>query len=149
MLLFTLVSTPFVAFVFELCGRLLPLSVVMILSVFLIFMTPRVAPNFMMLCLIRSMIGISNTLVNAAPLAIDYVKQESRGRAVTMNAVCVALSQLFASQIYVPLTNCLEYKAAYATVAGITLLLSVIALSMTAERKVKFQDDKSNISGGP
>lgn len=96
-MLVTLIATPFVAFVFEIFGRRLPLMTVMTLSVILIWLIPRVAPNLMCLCALRCLIGLNNTMVNAAPLAVDYVKQESRGRAVTINAVGVALSQLFAA----------------------------------------------------
>ncbi len=100
-----LMLTPFITFVYETIGRRIPLIYAMLSTNLLIWLMPYVAPNFKMLCVLRAFVGLSNTLVISAPLISDYIKKESRGLAVTVNTAFIGLSQIFATQFLVPLTQ--------------------------------------------
>ena len=99
-----LVLTPFLAYVYEIIGRRIPVTYALLSTNVLIWLMPKVAPNFTLLCGLRAVIGLNNTLIIGAPLISDYVKQESRGRAVAINTLAIGISQVFATQFMVPLT---------------------------------------------
>ena len=87
-----LMATPFLTYVYETIGRRLPVTYALLSTNLLVWLMPKVAPSFTALCTIRAVIGFNNTLIIGAPLISDYVKQESRGRAVAANTLAIGLS---------------------------------------------------------
>ena len=87
-----LICTPFLTYVYETIGRRFPVAYALLTTNLLVFLLPQVAPNFTLLCVLRAIIGLNNTLIVGAPLISDYVKQESRGRAVAINTLAIGLS---------------------------------------------------------
>ena len=59
---------------YETIGRRFPVAYALLTTNLLIWMLPQVAPNFTVLCILRAIIGLNNTLIVAAPLISDYVK---------------------------------------------------------------------------
>ena len=104
-----LLALPFLTYVYEIIGRRIPLTYSLLCTNFLIFLMPKVAPNFTFLCMLRAVVGFNNTLIVGAPLISDYVKSESRGRAVAGNTLAIGLSQVFATQFLVPVTSEMTY----------------------------------------
>jgi len=86
---------------------------------------------------LRAFIGLSNTLLIAAPLISDYVKKESRGRAVTYNTFAIGLSQLFATAILVPLTQDMNFEESLDICCGMMMILTVPTLFMIREPTLK------------
>jgi len=72
--LLPLIFTPFMTFVYETIGRRIPIYYSLLCTNFLIWLMPKVAPNFTLLCSLRAVVGLNNTLTMAAPLISDYVK---------------------------------------------------------------------------
>lgn len=107
--LLPLLLTPFMTFVYEGIGRRIPVAYSLVCTNLLIWMMPKVAPSFYLLCTLRAIVGFNNTLTIAAPLISDYIKKESRGRAVTINTLSIGLSQIFATQFLVPLTQTMTF----------------------------------------
>ena len=73
--LFTLIMTPFMMYVYETVGRRIPVAYALLSTNLLVFLLPKVSPNFSLLCILRALIGLSNTLILGAPLISDNVKQ--------------------------------------------------------------------------
>ena len=96
-------------FIYEMVGRRIPIWYSMLVTNALIFMMPRVAPDFTVLLILRAIVGLNNTLIVAAPLISDYVKLESRGRAVAINTLFIGFSQIFATQLLVPMTQSMDF----------------------------------------
>eukprot|EP00354_Favella_ehrenbergii_P010788 CAMPEP_0170468256 /NCGR_PEP_ID=MMETSP0123-20130129/11507_1 /TAXON_ID=182087 /ORGANISM="Favella ehrenbergii, Strain Fehren 1" /LENGTH=127 /DNA_ID=CAMNT_0010734785 /DNA_START=531 /DNA_END=914 /DNA_ORIENTATION=+ len=90
-----------------------------------------------LLCGLRAVIGLNNTLSMAAPLISDYVKQESRGRAVTVNTLAIALSQIYATQCLVPLTQNMNFDESFTISSLMMLILTIPTLFMIREPKPK------------
>lgn len=72
--LLPLILTPFLTYVFETVGRRIPVTYALLSSNVLFWIMPKVAPNFTFLCVIRSLIGLNNTILIGAPLISDYIK---------------------------------------------------------------------------
>ena len=73
---------PFLTYIYEVVGRRLTISYALLSTVLLVILLPLCAPSFVLLCLVRAIIGMSNSLLIGAPLISDYIKKESRGQAV-------------------------------------------------------------------
>lgn len=141
-----LVATPFLTYVYEMIGRRIPLAYALLTTNLLVFLLPQVAPNFTLLCILRAIIGLNNTLIIGAPLISDYVKQESRGRAVAINTLSIGISQVFSTQVLVPLTLEMSFSQSFATSALMMLVLSIPAIFMIREPAPKKQKP-SNAQG--
>ena len=67
-------ATPFMTYVYELVGRRIPIAFALLTTNVIIFLMPKVAPNLQVLCALRAIVGLNNTMIMAAPLISDYVK---------------------------------------------------------------------------
>ena len=128
-----LALTPFLTYVYETVGRRIPVASALLSTNLLIWLLPKVAPNFMILCALRAIIGLNNTLIVGAPLISDYVKQESRGRAVAINTMAIGLSQVFATQFLVPLTMDMSFADSFGISALMMLILTLPTILMVRE----------------
>ena len=128
-----LVLTPFLTYVYETVGRRIPLTYALLSTNLLVWLLPKVAPNFTYLCILRSIIGLNNTLIIGAPLISDYVKQESRGRAVAINTMAIGLSQVFATQFLIPITFHMSYEQSFGVSALMMMCLALPAVFMIRE----------------
>ena len=72
--LLPLVATPFLTYVYEAVGRRLPVAYALLTTNLLVWLMPKCAPNFGLLCCVRAVIGLNNTLIVGAPLISDTVK---------------------------------------------------------------------------
>lgn len=135
--LLPLILTPFLTYLFETVGRRIPVSYALLSSNVLFWVMPKVAPNFTLLCVIRAFIGLNNTILIGAPLISDYIKQESRGKAVALSALFLGLSQVFATQFLIPFTAKMTYDESFGYTALILLTLTIPAIFMIREPSPK------------
>ena len=99
-----------------------------------------------MLCILRAVVGLNNTLAISAPLISDYVKQESRGRAVTINTLAIGLSQVFATQFLVPMTQGMNFEQSFTVSSLMMLALTLPVLFMIREPNPKEKKDRADAS---
>lgn len=132
-----IMATPFMTYVYELVGRRIPIAFVLLSTNIIIFIMPKVAPNFFALCALRAIVGLNNTMIMAAPLISDYVKKESRGMAVTVNTLAIGLSQVFATQFLIPFTKNMTYGESFGVSSLMMLILTVPAIFMIREPSTK------------
>jgi len=137
-------------YVYETVGRRIPLTYALLCTNLLFWMMPRVAPNFTLVCAIRAIISLNNTLLLGAPLISDYIKTESRGMAVATSALAVGLSQLYATQILVPLTKNMDYTESFEVCGIMMFVLTFPAIFMIREPSPKTtKEEGPNESGTP
>ena len=79
----------------------------------LLFLIPYSAPSITWLCVCRIIIQIAANGINANPLILDYVKKESRGRAVSMIFIGILLGEAFAVAILLEYSKYLEMTRAF------------------------------------
>ena len=60
---------------------------------------PQVAPNLNLLILIRTIENIFSILIISSPLIIDYIKKDSRGRAIALIAIGMGLGEVFSMTV--------------------------------------------------
>ena len=74
-----LLIQPFYGYIFELVGRVGPLTIGPIALGIMTWMIPQTSPNFVTLCFIRSLVSLFTGFLIMNPLIADYIKSESRG----------------------------------------------------------------------
>ena len=135
--LLPIMVTPFTTFVYELMGRRIPITYALICTNVLVFLMPKVAPSLALFCALRAIIGMNNTLMMANPLISDYVKRESRGRAVAINTMFLGLSQFVSSQFFVPISKMMTFDGSFAFIGSTMLCLSIPVMFMIREPSIR------------
>jgi len=132
-----LILTPVIAFLYEGIGRRIPVIASMIIIHVTIWLMPQVSPNFTMVCVLRALLSVCNTIGCSAPLISDNIKMESRASAVTLNVLAIGLSQLFGTQVIVPLTQKLSFSELFSATSFMLLILTIPVLLMIREPNLK------------
>ena len=105
LLFFTYVAsmlfTPICGYIFDLFGRRIPLLLALVTAILLTFFMPHTAPDFTKLMVVRTGVGLSICILMCSPLVADYIKNQSRGTAVSMQTMGMLLGEVFAMIVLV------------------------------------------------
>ena len=96
-----LLIQPFYGYIFELFGRVGPLTVGPIGVAVMNWLVPKTAPSFVFLCFVRSLAGLFTGFCIMNPLIADYVKSESRGQASAFAMVGILAGGAFGMIVYI------------------------------------------------
>ena len=89
-----LFATPFLGYFYDLIGRrkiLIPCAYACGLTLALV---PLTAPNITLLTVARVVVALLINTIGVSPLVMDYVKRDSRGRAMILLFTGMALAEL-------------------------------------------------------
>ena len=125
---FTMVSTFFVSYIYELVGRKLTIFVSFLTTAMLFVYLPYTAPNLNHLIAVRCGIGVTMSAPLANPLVPDYVKRSSRGRAIALNGIGFVIGEVFSMGVLFNLTKSMDYRDAFKIASGIILFFSLFFL---------------------
>ena len=125
---FTMVSTFFVSYMFELVGRKWTIFFSFLFTACLFVLLPYTAPNLSHLILVRCMIGVTMSAPLANPLVPDYVKRSSRGRAIALSGVGFVIGEVFSMGVLFNLTKSMRYHDAFLVAAGVILVFTFFFL---------------------
>lgn len=138
---FSMITTFFVSYVFDLFGRRYTLFFSYVLTALIFLGTPYTSPNYWMLAIARCLVGVTMSAPTSHPLINDYVRRSSRGRAVALNGVGVVIGELFTMGILLNLTKSMSYYASFficflmILVFAFYLLFNVVDPDMNSIRK--------------
>lgn len=139
-----MVTTFFVSYLFEIWGRRLTISISYILSAGVYFIFPYSAPNYNILMFFRILIAITMSAPISHPLIADYVKRNSRGKAIALAGVGIVFGEVFSMGILFNFTKSMNYYDAFAIAAVLIFLFSIFFLF--ALREPDFETIRDNIS---
>ena len=125
---FTMVSTFFVSYIYELVGRKLTIFVSFLTTAMLFVCLPYTAPNLNHLIAVRCAIGVTMSAPLANPLVPDYVKRSSRGRAIALNGIGFVIGEVFSMGVLFNLTKSMSYRDAFLIAAGLIFAFSIFFL---------------------
>ena len=69
-------------YIFDIFGRRGPILITMLLKIVVIFFLPYAAPSYFLLIVGKVVVGLMSLVIDCEPLVADYVKNESRGKAI-------------------------------------------------------------------
>ena len=138
-----LVTFPLYAFIFEFLGRRIPILFSMCFILVSNYYYPRVAPQMSHLITLRVFLALANTIIIGTPLISDYIKQESRGKAIAVQSVSIGLSNVFATLVLVPLTIDMDFDDAFAVSTIVLACAAFPVLFMVREPVIKQRKEQS------
>ena len=100
----TLIFLPFIGYVYELAGRRCVIMTCLFSSVALFGVIPYTAPNYPLLVFVKSLTFLLGSIVDAHPLIPDYIKSESRGKAVAIALLGSIMGEVFAMTVFIGLS---------------------------------------------
>jgi len=76
--------TAIAGYIYDIFSRKLPIFMAGIIGGFFLLLTPHTAPSLTWLTFVRAVIQMVLATLSAHPLIMDYVRQESRGKAAAL-----------------------------------------------------------------
>ena len=125
---FSMVTTFFVSYAYELIGRKWTIFVSFFLTAIVFFLIPYTAPNYTLLIVARCAIGVTMSAPLSNPLIPDYIKRSSRGKAVALNGIGFVFGEVMSMGVLFNLTKTMSYFSAFAITAGLILSFSIYFL---------------------
>ena len=122
---FSLITTPFISFSFELLGRKATLTMSYLLTAALFFFIPYSSPSFAYLAMLRCMIGVSMAAPLAHPLINDYVRKGSRGKAIALNGLGQVFGDVFAMAVLLNISKYMTYHQSFMMAAIIIFMFGI------------------------
>ena len=132
-----LIFLPFVGYVYELAGRRIVLMTSLFLSVALFALIPYTAPSYYLLVFVKSLTYVLGTIVDAHPLIPDYVKSESRGKAVAMAILGSIIGEVFAMTILIGMTLNMSLDQSFIFVALVCGALTCVIPIIVRDPAIK------------
>ena len=118
---FSLVTTFFISYAFELLGRKFTISLSYILTGIIFFLIPYTKPYFWFLAIMRCAIGVTMSGPISHPLINDYVRKNSRGKAIALNGLGQVFGEVMAMGVLLKLSKKMTYEAAFALTGSIII----------------------------
>ena len=104
-LLFQIIMSLFVGYIYELLGRRLTLSISVLAASVVVAFIPYVSPSLTSLIGIRLFIAITFCALSSQPLINDYVAKETRGRAIAIQNMGIIIGDLLTFVVVLNLTK--------------------------------------------
>jgi MFS family permease len=104
-LIFGLLITLVIGYVFDIAGRRLTLFFTLVISSVLVALMPYVAPSIILLIILRLGIVLPMSACGSQPLVNDYVKKDFRGRAIAMASFGIIIGELLTFLVILNITK--------------------------------------------
>ena len=106
-------------------------------SVILFGFIPYTAPSYYLLVFLKSLTYLLGSVVDAHPLIPDYVKSESRGKAVALALLGSVFGEVFAMTVFIGLSINMSLDTSFLFVAFITGALTCMIPIIVREPFIK------------
>lgn len=134
---FSMVTTFFVSYIYEIFGRKITLFMSFFLTSFIFYYLPYTAPNFNYLIIARCMIGVTMSAPLSHPLIADYIHKKSRGKAIAMSGIGFVFGEVIAMGVLFQFTKTLSYEDAFSVAAVIVFGISIFLLFAVKDPDMK------------
>lgn len=134
---FSMVTTFFVSYLYEILGRKITLFMSFFLTSIIFYILPYTAPNFTYLIIARCLIGVTMSAPLSHPLIADYIHKKSRGKAIALSGIGFVIGEVLAMGALLQFTKSLSYEDAFAITAFIVLIISIVLLYSVKDPDMK------------
>lgn len=118
---FSLLTTLFTSYLFELFGRNLTISLGYFLTGIIYIMIPYTKPYIWLLTVLRCLLGVAMAGPVAHPLINDYIRKNSRGKAIALNGLGGVFGEVVAMGVLLELSKNMNYENAFALTGSVIL----------------------------
>jgi MFS family permease len=121
---FSMITTFFVSYIFEILGRRTTLFMSFFLTSIIFYLLPYTAPNYNYLIVARCAIGVTMSAPISHPLIADYINRNSRGKAIAMNGIGLVIGEILAMGVLFNFTKDMSYEDAFKVAATLISCIS-------------------------
>ena len=132
----TIVTVIFAGYIYELFGRKITIFLSFFTTALVYLYIPYTAPDFNKLMITRIILGVTMAAPTAHPLIPDYIKSNSRGKAIALNGVGVVLGEVFSMGILFNLTKNMKFEDAFKVASGLLFAFSFFFLFSVKDPKI-------------
>jgi len=129
-------ATPFLGYAYDIVGRFWMLIPTFFLLAIQLAIIPLSAPHIWLLMIFRASMSLLGRVVLVKPLLIDYVKSESRGFAMTLQAYGFVFGELIMVTLF-SMTRGMSMEQQYMVPAAIIATLSFSMIWLVREPTIK------------
>lgn len=134
---FTMLFTCVTSYVYELIGRRWTIFLSFLSSAAVMVAFPYSSPNMDHLLALRCLLGITMCAPMAHPLIPDYIKRNSRGKAIAVNGIGFVLGEVFSIGVLFSLTKSMTYYNAFLVAGGVVAFLGVFLFMVVRDPNLK------------
>ena len=142
-----MIGIPISGYLYDLIGRKILLLIYFTASAGLLYLLPRTAPSIVYLVVDRAL--LQSVLVSAIshPLLIDYVKKESRGKAIALTTLGGMVGEALGMAVLFGCTKELEPKHAFfiasLVIFGVSLpFMCIVKEPVIKHKRIASQDSE-------
>ena len=128
---------------YDLAGRKPLILLYLFLQSIGCFLIPRTAPSIELFTVVRAFTQMLGVSLLSHPLVNDYVKKESRGKAVAIIGFGTLAGEAFAIVVLFGFTKRMEITQAFNITSFILLVMSLFALYCVTEPVIKAKQNKN------
>ena len=121
----SMVATLFVSYILEIWGRRNTIAFGYLTTCGVFFLLPYTAPSYKALVVLRGLVGITMAGPLANPLIADYVKKNSRGKAIALSGIGMVMGEVFSMGILFNITKNMNFFDAFAIFSCVIFLFSI------------------------
>lgn len=118
-----MVFTGVTSYVYELIGRRWTIFLSFVSSAAVMIAFPYSSPNMDYLLALRCLLGVTMCAPMAHPLIPDYIKRNSRGKAIAVNGVGFVLGEVFSIGVLLNMTKSMSYYNAFLVAGSVIAVL--------------------------
>lgn len=94
-----LVLCPMFGYIYDIFGRRPPIYTAVFGSIVCMSLMPMASPNLNLLILLRTIQSTFCVLILSNPLIADYIKKDSRGKAISFVAIGMGIGEAFSMTV--------------------------------------------------
>ena len=133
-------------YLYDIFGRKMPIVIYFCSIAIGLYSFPRTAPSIPLLVLVRSILQALNGICLSHPLINDYVKKESRGKAIAMAGFGVMTGEAFGMAVLFEYSKDMEPKRAFFETSLIILAMTVPFLFIVKDPVLKSKSHRRSES---
>ena len=134
-----LIWTFIAGFIYDLCQRRFPMFIAVLLAALFLMLCPRTSPSEALLILVRCGLQMCLGQLSCAPLILDYIKQESRGKGSALTNLGLLIGETFAMSVLFGISRIegVSQQEAFSYSAAIIAVLSFPLLGIIRNVEIK------------
>lgn len=134
---FSLVTTFFVSYIYEILGRKITLFMSFFLTSIIFYYLPYTSPNYTYLIMARCLIGVTMSAPLSHPLIADYINKKSRGKAIALSGIGFVIGEVMAMGVLLQFTKQLSYEDAFSVTSVLIFGISLFLLYAVKDPDMK------------
>lgn len=132
-----LIGVMVAGYLYDLFSRKALITIYFFFLAGLLFLLPRTAPNVPFLVCVRALIQLFGSICLSHPLIMDYVKKESRGKAIALASLGVMSGEVFGMAVLFGYSKQMEANQAFFITSIVIFVMAIPFVYIVTDLEIK------------